>query len=70
MKITIESTDKTTMLDGVHVRLWEGTTEAGVKCMVFVHRIAVHKDQDTTQFQAELTEQLPPARPVMLSAIL
>jgi hypothetical protein len=50
MKITIESTDVMTRLDGVPVRLWESVTEQGVRCKVFVHRIAVHNEADATQF--------------------
>lgn len=70
VKITIESTDKLTHIEGVPVRIWEGRTEHGVTCVVMVHRIAVQKDQDTRQFEAELKEKLPPGRHVPLSAIL
>jgi hypothetical protein len=70
MKIMIESTDQVTDFDGVPVRLWEGTTEAGTPCKVFIHRIAIHKDHDADQFSRELAEQLPPGRKVPLSAIL
>lgn len=71
MKIQIEATDKVTTMDGVPVRLWEGTTESGVPCKVFVHRLAVHKNDDAAQFEAELAEQMPPARPpIPLSMIL
>lgn len=70
MKITIESTDSITRIDGVPVRLWEGRTEAGTLCRVFVHRIALHESQDADQFDAELTEQLPPGRYIPLSMIL
>lgn len=70
MRILIEATDTLTSLNGVPVRLWEGTTESGVKCRVFVHRITVHKDEDASQFDKELKEQLPPGRHVPLSAIL
>lgn len=70
MKITIESTDQITTLDGVPCRVWKGATEAGVECVVFVHRLAVHKDQDAAQFERELAEQLPPGRHVPLSLVL
>jgi len=70
VKISIEVTDKLTMIAGVPVRLWEGITENGVKCKVFVHRIAVHKDEDSEQFEQELAEQLPPGRHVDLRNIL
>ncbi len=71
MQIQIEATDKLTTMDGVPVRLWEGTTASGIPCKVFVHRIAVHNDHDSSQFEAELAEQMPPARPpIPLSMIL
>ena len=70
MKIQIEATDKLTQIDGVPVRLWEGVTELGTKCKVFVHRIAVHKDEDSEQFDLELTEQMLPGRYVELRNIL
>jgi hypothetical protein len=71
MKIAIEATDKLTMFDGVPVRMWEGVTERGTRCKVFVHRIAVHNDEDSSQFEAELAEQLPPApQPINLRQIL
>jgi len=70
MKITIESTDQLTHLDGVPVRVWEGTTEGGTPCKVFVHRIAVDQDEDQVAFEAELQEQLPPGRVVDLRQVL
>jgi hypothetical protein len=70
MKIMIESTDQLTQMDGVPVRVWNGTTESGVPCIVFVHRLAVHNDSDSKQFERELQEQLPPGRAIPLSAIL
>ena len=70
MKITIEATDQLTTVRGVQVRLWEGVTERGIKCKVFVPLIAVHKDEDSAQFDAELEEQLPPGRVVDLRQII
>lgn len=70
MKLTIESTDQITTLDGVPARVWKGVTEAGVECVVFVHRIAVHRAADNDQFARELKEQLPPGRHVPLSVVL
>lgn len=60
MQIAIESTDLVTSFDGVPVRLWRGTTAAGVPCLVYIHRLAVREDQDASQFQAELTAQALP----------
>jgi hypothetical protein len=70
MKIEITSTDKTTTMDGVTVRVWEGVAEGGARCVVFVHRIAVHEDEDSTRFESELVAQLPPGRHLPLSLIL
>jgi hypothetical protein len=72
MKITITSTDQITRLDDVEVRVWEGTTEDGVACKVFVHRLAVlvRADADVERFERELAEKLPPGRSVPLSMIL
>lgn len=70
MKLMIESTDQLTHIDGVPVRVWEGATEDGVPCKVFVHRIAVHNDEDSSAFDHALKEQLPPGRVVDLRQIL
>jgi hypothetical protein len=70
MKIMIESTTVTTRLDNVPVRLWEGTTEDGIPCKVFIHRIAVANEQDATVFEQELERKLAPGRYIPLSMAL
>jgi hypothetical protein len=71
MEMHISATEKTTTINGVPVRLWEGVTARGTPCKVFIHRIAVHNDDDSSQFDAELQEQMPPALPpIPLSMIL
>lgn len=70
MKITIESTEQITTVDGVPVRVWNGITERGVPCFVFVHRLAVANAVDQSQFETELAEQLPPGRVVSLAHVL
>jgi hypothetical protein len=60
MRITIESTDRIVMMDGTQCRIWEGVTERGVPCYVFVPRVAVREDHDAEQFERELQEKLPP----------
>lgn len=70
MKIEIKATDKITHIDGVPVRLWEGKTEAGINCYVFVHRIAVHKNENAEEFDKSLKEQLPPGQVIPLRNIL
>jgi hypothetical protein len=56
MKITMESTDKITMVAGVPARLWAGVSAGGVPCHVFVHRLAVHEDEQQAEFDRELEE--------------
>lgn len=56
MRITIESTEHTTEINGVPVRHWKGVTDSGVECEVFVHRIAVRADRDREAFERELEE--------------
>ena len=70
MLLQIESTDQITTIDGVPARLWKGWTEDGIPCAVMVHRIAVLHSADSTQFEAQLQEQLPPANPVLFEDAL
>ena len=63
MKITLESTTKTTELDGVPTRIWEGVTESGIACHAYITRVAVHVDNDQAQFEAELEQHRPPRNP-------
>jgi len=61
MKVMAESTSKIVQVNGVPARIWEGTTEAGVPCHLFVTRVAVVEGADQTQFEAELQECKPPS---------
>ena len=70
MKITITSTEKLTTVDGVRVRVWDGITERGSKCIVFVHLIAVANAEPSAEFDRELAEQLPPGQVFDLRKIL
>jgi hypothetical protein len=70
MKITIESTDQVTHMDGVRVRVWNGVTEHGARCLVMIHRLVVDPNQNAEQFDRELREQLPPGRVIDLRHIL
>lgn len=60
MKVTVVPSDVTTDVDGVKVRLWTGATESGILITLLVKAIVVHKDADCSQFERELTIQLPP----------
>lgn len=61
MKIRIESTSKIVELNGVPARIWEGHTERGVPVHCYVTRIAVARNQDASQFEAELQEHRIPS---------
>lgn len=69
MKITIESTTKIVTLvtpsGEVPARVWEGHTESGIPVHCFITRIAVHNDQDHSQFERELTQQRTPSTEIM-----
>ncbi len=60
MKMTIESTTKIVNADGIDCRIWEGTTERGVKVICLIPRIAVQNGQDMAQFDEELQEMRAP----------
>jgi len=70
MKMTIESTDQLTFLDGMKVRVWKGVTERGIACVVFVRQLAVAEGKDASQFDEELKRQLPPGTIVDLRHVL
>ena len=68
MKITIESTSEIVLISRdlgekpVPARLWEGTTESGIKVQCLVARIAAQgTPEDLSQFEAELVEQREPS---------
>jgi hypothetical protein len=60
VKIMIESTGKRAVVDGISCHFWEGVTESGARCVVFVHRIAVERGADLSEFQRELAETPQP----------
>lgn len=70
MVIMIESTNEITQIDGVPVRVWLGTTDRGIKCKLFIHRIAVHKQSDHEEFDFVLRTELPLFQSVPLAKIL
>ena len=60
MKITIESTTKTTTLNGVPARIWEGETDVGIAVHCYITRIAVANDDDQIQFTEQLQSHRTP----------
>lgn len=61
MRVTLESTSRIVEVNGVPGRIWEGQTSSGVPCFALITRIAVHKDDDSSQFERELREQRAPS---------
>lgn len=61
MKITITSRPELTTVDGVQCRAWDGITDQGVPCVVFVQRVVVPSTADQAAFLRELTETEEPA---------
>ncbi len=66
MKVTLESTSQIVTLEtatgNIQARLWEGTTESGIKVHAFITRLAVHQDLDQAEFEREL-QATPPMLP-------
>lgn len=62
MIVTLESTEKIVHLNGLPARVWEGTTDSGVKIHAFITRVAIDKDEpNSEQFKKELQEHRPPS---------
>jgi hypothetical protein len=67
MRLTITSTEHTATINGAECRVWEGVTDGGARCVLFVHRVAVHLDDDPAEFEALLIKRpLPPEWPAGL----
>lgn len=64
MKVQLESTTKIVMvnIDGARlpVRVWQGTTEAGVPITALVARVAVERDADAGELDRDLQEHAAP----------
>lgn len=62
MKVTIESTTKVIEFNGLPARIWEGTTDSGIKVHCYITRVAIDKDETRTEeFEKELQEQKVPS---------
>ena len=69
MKVTLESTtqivDLETPTGTVPARIWEGTTESGVRVHALITRIAIDRDEPRAdEFERELKEQRAPSAKV------
>jgi hypothetical protein len=70
VKIAIESTPDLTNVGEARVRAWNGTTERGTACTVFVLAIAVRDAKDAAEFEKEVREMLPEAKYMPLSMLV
>lgn len=61
MTITVHSTSKIVELNGVPARVWEGETSTGIPVHVFITRVAVDRDEDSSAFERELQQQRVPS---------
>lgn len=66
MKAQITSTDQIVTVKAVgfegqtKARVWEGMTEGGVRFTAYIPIVQVHKGDDNSQFERELSEHKPP----------
>lgn len=62
MKVTLTSTTLMTTVNGTKARVWEGTTDSGIKVYAAIAMIAHHKDDDhrAAEFRRDLDEQQEP----------
>ncbi len=67
MQLILSPTTKIVTVNGVPCRVWEGISNTGIECHAFMCRVMVDKDSDTSEFEKELKEQMPPS--VDVSAI-
>lgn len=66
MKAHISSTDQIVDINAVgypsmtKARVWEGLTEGGIRFTAYIPLVQVHKGDDNSQFERELSEHKPP----------
>jgi hypothetical protein len=60
MRLQIEPTAQVMDLDGVPVRIWNGTLEGGDPCLVFVHRVVAWSPDAQAEFDRDLAEVAMP----------
>lgn len=65
MIITLESTSKIVTLNRVPARIWEGTTESGIKVHCYITRIAIDEHEHRKEeFDMELQKNAVPSAEV------
>lgn len=53
MKATMESTSKTTIINGMQFRIWEGVTDKGVPFVALVNRLASGSPENQSKLVQE-----------------
>lgn len=56
MRITLQSTPITSVVQGKKVRCWRGITDRGIQCDVFILEIAARLSYEREAFDAEIAE--------------
>jgi hypothetical protein len=56
MRVQAEPSEIFTEVDRARVRVWNGITDEGVQCFLFVARVAVRTEDDPLSLARELTE--------------
>jgi hypothetical protein len=69
MKMEITSTNSLTFVDGHLCRAWDGKTEGGIRCKVFVALIGARADDDQAELKAELFTHLAPGVVIPFSLV-
>jgi len=62
MKLAIWNTSRVVTINGVVARLWEGTTDQGVKVHCLITTIAAEDGADLGAFDRDMDDQRPPSR--------
>lgn len=61
MKVILTSTEKVVQFEGSPARIWEGTTESGIKVHAYIRSIACNRESDSSDFEKDLIQHDPPS---------
>jgi hypothetical protein len=60
LHLSIWATEKMVAMNGVKMRVWRGVAPGGVPVFLSVHRVAVAREEDQTEFERCLLDMPPP----------
>lgn len=69
MKASMQSTTRTVIINGMQFRVWEGTSETGVKFVALVNRLAAPTPQTQIDIVRELTGKHKESDPTLAPAL-